>query len=157
MVFTRYLCIYILCLCILSVEQFLLYGNTCNNHLRKGQMKNRRKEEGEQKGKREGRRSRERERWRVFFLSLKKLRVAEDILFSQWFFSESPRNIFYWKETGHQFSVTIVFFTPICLQLHLPLEELFKSLKPTLPTTSNDRWWRAVYWVSFNFYLEGML
>lgn len=43
-------------------------------------MKSRRKEEGEQKGKREGRRSRERERWRVFFLSLKKLRVAEDIL-----------------------------------------------------------------------------
>lgn len=41
-------------------------------------MKSRRKEEGEWKGKREGRRSRE--RWRVLFLSLKKLRVAEDIL-----------------------------------------------------------------------------
>lgn len=43
-------------------------------------MKSRRKEEGEEKGQREGRRSGERERWKVLFLILKKLRVAEDIL-----------------------------------------------------------------------------
>lgn len=53
--------------------------------------------------------------------------------------SQEVPEIYLVGETGHTFSVTIVFFTPKSLELHLPLEELFKSLKPVL--SNYLKWW----------------
>ena len=47
LVFTRYLCVYILCLCVLFKWAIVFVWKPCKNYLRKVQMKSRRKEEGE--------------------------------------------------------------------------------------------------------------
>lgn len=67
-----------------------------------------------------------------FFLILKKLRVAQGYyILSTGFLKKSQKYILL-EKSGHKFSVTVVFCTPKCLELHLPLEEPFKSLMPVL-------------------------